>query len=379
MKIAIMMRAMDQDSGFRTYIEGLVDGMLRIDNKNAYLLFYRTTKWFGRFSSFENVQEVLLPAGNKLVWDQVAVPYRAWKEGADITFNPKFSVPLISHCPVAMGLQEPAWWAWPRHYEWWDLMYNKMMLPRYCRKAARLFPMSKFILDENRKYLGLSLDHATVAYPAPSKHIGLMDDTATLEKIRDRYRLPSRFILSVTRVDHVGNDTKSFYPGKNIETALRAFALCRKQIPHQHVIAGRQVKEYLLQQGWGGADFEGVRFLNFVPHEELAALYNLADLFVIPSFYEGFGFTLVEAMACGCPVIASKAGACPEVTGGAALLADPLDPADFAAKILTVLNNEDLRQKLRKRSLRRAGFFNWEVAARLTLRDLTQAVNRSDA
>jgi glycosyltransferase involved in cell wall biosynthesis len=140
------------------------------------------------------------------------------------------------------------------------------------------------------------------------------------------------------------------------------------------VIAGRRVREYLLKTGWHESDLEGISFLGFLPHEDLVALYNLADLFVMPSFYEGFGFSLVEAMASGCPVVASRTGACPEVSGGASLLADPNDPSDFSDKILSVLRDENLRQELRKKGLERAAFFNWERTARLTLEGLTRAV-----
>lgn len=100
MKIAVMIRAMDQDDGIGYGIERLVEKMLELDQQNSYLLLYRTRKRFGRFSGYPNVKEVLLKAPHKLLWDQVAVPYRAWREGADVIWNPKFSVPLISHCPV---------------------------------------------------------------------------------------------------------------------------------------------------------------------------------------------------------------------------------------------------------------------------------------
>src|SRR3990172_5642086 len=182
MKIAIMMRAMDQDSGFRAYIEGLIENMLAIDPENSYLLFYRTANYVGRFSSFKNVKEVLLPAPHKFAWDQIVVPYRAWRERADVIFNPKFSVPLISHCPVAMGLQEPAWWAWPEHYEWWDVRYMKLMLPLYCRKAAHIFPNSNFILEENRKYLRLALNNTTVTHSAPKEYFRPVKDPVALEE-----------------------------------------------------------------------------------------------------------------------------------------------------------------------------------------------------
>jgi glycosyltransferase involved in cell wall biosynthesis len=378
MKIAMMMRAMDTDAGFRTYIEGLLEGMLEIDQKNSYLLFYRTTKWFGRFSSYANVKEVLLPAPHKFIWDQVAVPYRAWQEDADIIFNPKFSVPLISPCPVTMGLQEPAWWTEPEYYERFDVLYQKIMLPLYCRKASHFFPMAKFVLEESRKYLRLPLHNATVTYPAAQDHLQPIEDQETLQQFRTQYQLPEKFILGITRVDHPGlENSSSFYPGKNVHTTLRAFLRCRDAIPHSLVLAGRRVYEYLLHMGFQDTDLQRVHFTNFVPFEDLAKLYSLADVIVVPPYYEGFGFTLLGALSCGCPAIASKTGTCPEVVEGASLLADPHDPADFAAKIMSVLKNEELRQTLRQRGLERAAYFTWERTARLTLQGLTRVVEQA--
>lgn len=215
MKIAIMMRAMDQDSGLRYFTEGLVENMLQIDERNTYLLFYRNPKSLGRFAAYGNASEILLSAPHKLFWDQVAVPYRAWRENADVIFNPKFSVPLISHCPVAMGLQEPVWWAWPGHYEWLDRHYERLMLPLYINKAAHIFPMSNFDLEENRKYLGLPIINATVTWAAPKTYFKPIRDASLLEGIRNRYKLPNKFIFSGTRVLHVGLDnSSSFFPGK---------------------------------------------------------------------------------------------------------------------------------------------------------------------
>jgi len=375
-KIAVMMRAMDQDSGLRFYVEGLVENMLRIDRRNFYVLLYRDPKSFGRFAAYDNAKEVLLAAPHKLVWDQLAVPYTAWKENVDILFNPKFSVPLICHCPVAMGLQEPAWWAWPQHYEWLDRHYERWMLPIYCRKAAHVFPMSYFDLEESRKYLGLPLRASTVTSAAPSPFIRPIREASVLKEIRERYSLPERFILSVTRVLHAGMDhSSSYFPGKNPETTLRAFCRCRGEIVQELVFAGRRVRDFLLRAGFAEEDFEGVHFLEFVRHEDIAGLYSLADLFVIPSYYEGFGLTLLEAMTCGCPVVASRTGACPEISGGAAILADPFDPADFADKIKRVLRDEQLRIAMRAKGLQRAASFDWTKSARNTILGLEETVH----
>ena len=373
-----MMRAMDQDSGFRAFTEGLVDNMLRIDDENLYVLFYRTKKYLGHFSSYRNVKEVYLGAPHKFAWDQISVPYRAWKEKVDIIFNPKFSVPLVSHCPVAMGLQEPAWWTEPEYYEWFDVLYNKTMLPLYCRKASQIFPMSNFILDENRKYLGLPFDNAIVTHTVPGPQFRPIEDTGFLETIRAKHGLPQRFIFNPTRVDHPGLDkSDSFFGGKNPDTTLRAFTMCRAEIPHELVFAGRRVREYFLHLGFRDKDFERVRFIGFVPLEELAGLYNLAELVVIPSFYEGCPATIMQAMACGSPVIASKTGGSPEVSGDGALLVDPHNPAEVAREMKAVLMNENLRKELKPKGLKRASFFNWQRTAKLTLDGLVRAARKS--
>lgn len=375
MKIAVMMRTIDQASGLRVYTERLVEAMLKTCPENFYVLLYRTTKWLGRFASYDNAKEVLLWSPHKLIWDQIAVPYRAWKEKADIIFNPKFSVPFVSHCPVAMSLREPAWWAWPQHYPLWNVFFMKATIPLYCRKSAALFPISNFVLSENRKYLRIPKHKITIAYPAPNKHFRPIVDTAILKDFRGKYQLPDRFILSVTRVDHPGIEkSKSFFPGKNVETTVRAFGLCRKEIPHRLVIAGRRVRDYLFHMGFTSVDLEDVQFLDFIPHEELPALYSLAELFILPSFYESYAQALVEAMSCGCPVIASQTGACPEITGQAAVLADPDNPEEFADKIRSVLKREGFRQELRTKGLERANFFNWDRTAKTILDALARAL-----
>jgi glycosyltransferase involved in cell wall biosynthesis len=147
--------------------------------------------------------------------------------------------------------------------------------------------------------------------------------------------------------------------------------------PHELVIAGRRVREYLLHADWSSTDLKGIRFLGFVPHEELPELYNLAALLVMPSFYEGFGITLLEAMASGCPAVASQSGACAEISAEASLMADPTDPADLAAKILTLLRHEALRQDLRAKGLQQASTFRWERTAKLVLNAITRVVSGS--
>jgi glycosyltransferase involved in cell wall biosynthesis len=244
----------------------------------------------------------------------------------------------------------------------------------YCRKASQLFPMSNFILDENRKYLGLAFPGAIVTHTVPGPQFHPIADAEILGDVRARYRLPERIILNPTRVDHPGLDhSDSFYGGKNPETALRAFAMCREEIPHDLVFAGRRVREYFLHLGFAGKDFDRVHFVGCVSRDDLAALYNLADLTVIPSFYEGCPANVMQALACGCPVLASCTGGSREVCGGAGLLADPHNTADFASKMRAVLTDPELKARLVSDGLERAKFFDWSRTATLTLDGLTRA------
>ena len=166
-------------------------------------------------------------------------------------------------------------------------------------------------------------------------------------------------------------------PGKNPETILRAFILCRDDIPHHLVFAGRRVRDYMVQLGFKDEDFMRVHFIDFVPYPELPKLYNTAEISIVPTYYDGCSTTMMEAMSCGCAVIASKIDACPEISAGATLHADPRDPSDFAEKIRLVVNNDSFRNELKLKCLERAAFFNWKNTASATLAGLERAVGRT--
>lgn len=374
-----MMRAMDKDSGFRALVDGMARAMIQAAPSVGFVLIYQTDKWFGRFKEYPNVTEVLAPLRSALLWDQLAVPWVAWKQKADVTFNTKFFAPLICPCPVTMGLQEPSWFTRREEYEKWDALYQRIMIPISIRRCAHVFPNSRFILEENRRVLKMPIEHATVTYSGTDERFAPVTDPHMLADFRQRYSLSRPFILVVTRVLHFGMEKAGFFPGKSPEVAYRAFVKIRDSIPHELIFAGKEVEAYLRHTEGANADFRGVRFLDFVPFQDMHLLYNAADQFVNPCVYEGCPNTVLQAMACARPLIVADQGGSADVGEGAALMARSMDVDDFAEKMQAVALDESLRRQLSAKSLQRSASFTWHGAAVQTLEALERVVNARGA
>ena len=174
--------------------------------------------------------------------------------------------------------------------------------------------------------------------------------------VRERYGLPPHFLLFVGTIE----------PRENLERLIAAFNLVAPKIKHTLVIVG--ARGWKTSPIYGAASASPFRdrilFTGLVDDGDLPAVYNLADAFVYPSVYEGFGIPVIEAMACGTPVVTSNVSALPEVAGDAALLIDPFDVRGLAGAMERIVHDEPLRATLRAKGLERAKRFSWDTSAR---------------
>jgi glycosyltransferase involved in cell wall biosynthesis len=230
----------------------------------------------------------------------------------------------------------------------------------FAQKADAVLTCSETSQEDIMEFCEIPKDKITVAYGAASSAFYPMvrDDAAAM--LRRQYSIEPPYILFVGTLE----------PRKNVIGLLRAFVLARAEIPHRLFLVGPRgwsmmpIEELIAGLGLGGR----VRYLGYAPNEDvLRALYSAADAFVFPSFYEGFGLPVLEAMACGCPVIASSRGALREVAGDAALYVEPDDIEDMAATLAALGVNSDLAARLREKARARAQCFSWTQTAEQTL------------
>ena len=363
-----MGRVLDQMDGLGVYSSNLLRYMLEKDTDSRYVILLRSNANAAIFDGFKNVETWVLPARSKTWWDQVLVPLAARRARADVIFNPKFSLPLLSKRPGVFVLHGSDWYVNPGNYTWWNNMYIRLMLPIYCRKASKLLSISQRVVDDLSRYADLDVSKVTVSYAAAAPHFAPINDTSILREFSDRYKLPARFILTVARVCHSGHDRLDEYPGGNNETLVRAYRNYRiagGTLPL--VIAGRDIDKYLSTHGFGDADLDGVQFTGFIPHKEIVKAYNLAEFFVLSTLYESFCLPLIEAMTSGCPAIIPNTGGCPEVGGTAVRYVDPLDVETISKAMLELERSAKERAVMRMVGLERARLFSWNDTAQKTL------------
>ena len=371
MRIGVMLRAWGEKGGVGVYTRNIVPELLDLDQDNQYALFFREPSQMGSFANHPRVTERLVKAPNKALWDQVAVPWACLRDKVDVVFHPKFTVPLFAPCRAVMVVHGADWFIphQAQFYKRLDVRYIKAVMPLYFRKADAVISVSQLTTDNFNRVLGLPPGKIKTIYFAPARHFRRFTDQAVLEAVRDRYGLPERFILTLTKV---GGDTR-----KNFGQIVQAYARYHAQtdVPHKLVVGGQDChllrgRYGIPESGWG-AD---VLFPGWVAQQDLPAVYSLAGLYLYPSNLEAFPIPLTEAMACGTPVITSDTNGLQEIAGDAALLVDPSDPDKIAAALSRVLGDAILQSSLSERGLARSERFSWDRCAAETLELLDQVV-----
>jgi glycosyltransferase involved in cell wall biosynthesis len=269
-------------------------------------------------------------AARDAIWYPVTLPLAARR--LDVLHCPTFRAPPYPRRPLVVTVHDLAVLRYPEAFNRWTRTYSRLTLPRIVRAAARLVAVSEFTKRELVELLG-----------APEERVRVIPNAVGAPFTPDGPAAEGRYVLAVGTLE----------PRKNLRRLVQAVGRAGFELR----VVGRR--------GWGGVELDGsaVRWLGEPPDAELASLYRGALCVAYPSLYEGFGIPVLEAMACGAPVVTSVGSATEEVARDAAVLVDPLDVDALAAGIGEAI---DRREELSRRGRERAASFSWAESARAT-------------
>jgi glycosyltransferase involved in cell wall biosynthesis len=364
MKIGICARTYGEKGGIGVYTRSLLKNMIPMDKNNEYSIFYSDEKYVGTFKDFQNVNELYVNAKNKLYWDQIAVPNVALKEKVDIIFHTKFSVPFFTSKKTAMVVHGSERLIYKNFHPKSDIIYFNLLYPKYLKKASLILAVSNKARDDVIEKLDVDPNKIRTIYLAADPIFRVIKDNVFLNNIKLKYNLPENFLIWVGHI----------YPGKNIGNLLKAFFEVRKKREIDLVLVGSMRWKYekdiaLIEQ----LSLQSrVKILGHVEHGELVALYNLAKALVFPSYYESFGIPILEAQACGCPVITSKTGGTPESAGNGALYVEPDNVTSIANSIIELLSSDNVKKSMVEKGFSNIKRFSWRNTAIETIKFLEQ-------
>lgn len=374
-------------AGPENYTYNLLKELLRVDHKNFYRLYYnprasnlqltRSARfWLSpkapsdsqpRTSNFE-LRTITWPK----LWTQGGLALECLREPPDVLFIPAHTIPLLRrpNLKTVVTIHDVGFQKFLEQYQrrWWRL-YGGRISNFAARAATHVIAVSESTKKDLIEKLGVRPDKITVIYEGVNHEIFRQQfNHLAIQQLRRKYGIDNEYLLFVGTIQ----------PRKNLVRLIEAFQQTQNSLNSQIslVIVGK--KGWLCEEIYEAPKKFGVedkvKFLGYIPTDDVVTLLNGAKFFVLPSLYEGFGLVVLEAMACGCPVLTSNTSSLPEVVGsarggsGAGILVDPYSVEDIARGIGQVLElNETQRRSLVEKGLKQAQRFTWQKAAKETI------------
>ena len=367
MRIAIDCRAFEHLSrylGIGTYTSNLVQALARASGHHQFIPFARAIKQEGNEVDSSSEHQVerrgFRIAGKHSLLNQLT------RHRVDLCHILEFTPPFAPAHRAVVTVHDLIPLIFPNIYlPWYGVRtrWNFRAYYRFLREARQIVAVSQHTKADLIRFLNIPQDRIRVIYSGVNPAFRPLSHSWEIEPVLREYKIPIPYVLYVGSCDY----------RKNIPGLMRAFAQFRVgEFEEFHlVLVGKGTelnRESLREYGAGLGLTHHLHLAGYVPLKQLVALYNGATLLVYPSFYEGFGFPPLEAMACGVPAVTSKNSALSEVTGGSALLVDPYDEGELREAMRRVVLDHGLRKSLIQKGLAHVWRFSWDRTAQETLR-----------
>ncbi|MEM9546805.1 MAG: glycosyltransferase family 1 protein [Bacteroidota bacterium] len=359
MRIAFLADPLDrQYGGIHVYTKELLKALSKVDKKNEYFVIRSERK-----NEFEGIEEIVVP--------YLSFPgYRFWrlffqlpkilvKKGVDIVVEPAHFGPfnLPKRIKRITVIHDMTVFLYPELHVFLSQYLQRKLLPGILKRSNHIITNSTHTTDDVVNYFPFVKNKISSTLLGKDKSFKPRSDKKVLEK----YTVGQPYILFVGTLE----------PRKNIPVLIAAFNEFKQQtgMAHQLVLVGKKGwKSKDIFQAINGSPFKTeIVWLGYVDKEELPIFYSMAEVFVYPSVYEGFGLPILEAMACGTPVITSNSSSLPEVGGSAVMYANPKSAGEIAQRIISLCSNSVLREKFSQLGLSQSAQFSWEKTAWTTI------------
>lgn len=360
-------------TGVENYIVNIVDNLLQIDKHNDYIIYFRND--IPRGLEFRNDNATFRPSRflNRKLFQQTRLPFLIYSDSPDVMFFPGNSLSLVCPCSTVLTIHGLQSFVIPPHMmpksQRLSRVYWKWMTQIGCAKATKIITVSASTKSEIIGALNIGDDKVDSIHHAAAEHFQEIDRNAARGQLR-QFGINDEFVLCVGTLKY-----------KNIDRCIKAFHHVKKQghTSLKLVIAGSktEIGDDVFELAKRLEIYSDIIFLDYFAHEDLPLLYSAAEVFLFPSLYEAFGIPILEAFACGTPVITSNITSLPEVAGDAGVLVDPYNWREVATALERVLSDQSLRDLLRRKGHERVKQFSWQQSAVQTLSILEEAGNAS--
>ena len=345
-------------TGNERYVRSLLRGFADLDKESDFVTYLSVMEAEASMPARFSVRRI---APNPFVRLGCDLAAQLRQDRPDL-IHVQYTAPLACPVPVVVTVHDVSFLECPNYFQRARAMQLRWTVKRTVQRAARILTVSEFSRTAIARAYGLDEDNIVVVPNAAAEGFLPVHRPTATAKVREAFGLTAPFIFSVgdlqPRKNHIG-----------LIAAFRELIRAVPGLPHDLVIAGKEtwfsprVHEAAKQSGVA----DRIHFLGFVSDDDLLQLYNACELFCFPSYYEGFGLPVVEAMACGRAVVCSNTSAVPEVADGAALLFDPYRPEEIARAMADMIRNPEMRARRERLSAQRATHFSWRQSARKTL------------
>src|SRR5580692_1468250 len=353
-------------TGNEVYIRGLLGGFAEVDRRSefiAYLSELGAERWIPeRFA----VRHVSANPYSRLGWDLGRL-IRA--DGPDL-IHVQYTAPLLARAPIVVTVHDVSFIEHPEYFTGTRRSQLRLTVGRTVKRAARILTVSEFSRDAILRAYDIAPEKIRVIPNAANPEFRVIGRERAQNAVRARMAFDAPFLFSVGDLQ----------PRKNQIGLIAAFSKLLTDCPqlkHHLVLTGKETwfTPKVLDAARACGFASRIHFTGFVSDEDLLELYNACDCFAFPSFYEGFGLPILEAMACGRAVACSNTSSMPEVADGAGLLFDPHDIGEITRALKDILLDSELRGRLERLGLQRAAGFTWKKSARATLDVYKEVVN----